>query len=268
MTRFMKNPKPAKYSSMAQQDDNLYATPMMTAVAASNGSSSVASTPLVVASRVPHASSQPNQQYTVTAIDSPTTPAYFKVQAPVTAPESMDVAREGGALIIKRKWFNSSIYFVSLFAILWNGFMIVWNFIAISEGIIEMALFAILHDCAGLFLIYIVVVTLLNSTFITVRNGTLLVENRPIQGCHAPKVFDTQPIRDIHCKRNVSVSSSENRGVNTSYDVRALDANRVETVIVDNLASLEEALFIEQELEIFLGLGQVIVDATAVGAIV
>lgn len=202
------------------------------------------------------APAQPAQQFTMTAIDSPTTPAYFKVQAPVAPPQSMSVARAGydGALVIKRRWYNHSVYFIAFFAIIWNGFMLMWNVNAIGSGSYGMAFFLLIHDTVGLYLIYLVLATFLNSTFVTAQDGTITVEHRPIRRCcETTKVLDTRPIREIRCKRNVSL---RRRGrVDTSFDVRAVDANSVETVIVDNLALLEEALFLEQELENYLGLG-------------
>mmetsp|Transcript_3331 Transcript_3331/g.5824 ORF Transcript_3331/g.5824 Transcript_3331/m.5824 type:complete len:283 (-) Transcript_3331:185-1033(-) len=200
---------------------------------------------------------QPPQQFAMTAIDSPTMPAYFKVQAPVAPPQSMSVFRAGDddALVIKRRWYNRGVYFKAAFAIFWNGFMLVWNSFAIVSGAYVFAIFGLLHDAVGLFLIYDVVTTFVNSTFVTVRDGSITVENRPIRRCcEAPKEVDTMPIREIRCKRNVNVGSDGS--VDTSFDVRAVDVNRIETVIVGGLALLEEALFLEQELENYLGLGQ------------
>lgn len=208
------------------------------------------------------APAHPAQQFTMTAIDSPTTPAYFKVQAPVSPPQSMSVVRAVDTLVVKRRWYNPSVYGIAFFAIIWNGFMLRWNVIAFSSGQYEMAFFGLIHDSVGLFLIYLVLSTFLNSTFVTARDGSITVDHRPIRRCcESKKVLDTMPIREIRCKRNVSVGS---RGrVNTSFDVRAVDANLVETVIVDNLGLLEEALFFEQELENYLGLGR----ATVVGEV-
>ena len=200
---------------------------------------------------VPIASASLQQQYSMTAVDSPMTPAYFKVQAPVAIPESISIICEGVVLVIKRRWYNSSVYRLLCFAIFWNGFMINWNIIAIATETWSMAVFGIIHDLVGLYLMYNVVLTFVNSSYITVQDGRITVVSRPFRGWKAPSSVDTTNIREFRCRRNVSVGR---RSVTTNFDVHALDANRIETVIIGELATLNEALFLEQELEKHLGL--------------
>lgn len=176
-------------------------------------------------------------------------PAYFKVQSPVAKPATMSVdSTINNCEIIQRKWkVNPGL---AGFGIMWNTFMFFWNFIAISNGIWIMFLFATLHNMIGLFLIYQVLCGFYNSTFVTITSDNVQVEVRQLHWRkQRPKCVPMESIQEVCCKRCV-VHRGEN-STSITFEVQFIK-NGSRQVLLSNLQYLEEALFIEQEIEKFL----------------
>lgn len=197
-------------------------------------------------------------QYTVTPIDTGLTPAYLKVHSPVEQPSKITVTREGDKWILRRKWRGAEVFPLTCFTIFWTGFMVMWNTIAIVTGAWAMAIFGIIHDAVAVYLIRCVLVSILNSTFVTIEGGKLDVTHRPFRSGMDVSLACVN-IREIVCKRNVHTSSKGH--ISTTFTVLHRDDNNAEHVIVEGLPYQEEALFIEQEIEKELGIGALVNSA-------
>ena len=82
----------------------------------------------------------------------------------VPMPKKFKVNTLGGRLEIARKWFSSKFIALTFFTVFWDGFMIVWFGIALSQGIWIMAAFGTLHGAVGIGLLYYVLAGYLNKT--------------------------------------------------------------------------------------------------------
>ncbi|MFT4175727.1 MAG: hypothetical protein QM627_03650 [Luteolibacter sp.] len=167
------------------------------------------------------------------------------VRPEVGLPKKMTLVDLGNILEITRKWRGAAAYVLIPFTLFWNGFMVVWHTISLSQGIWTMSLFGLLHTGVGLFLIYLVLAKLFNTTVVRVKMGRLTVNSGPIPW-PGSKNLDASEVTQLFCKEKVTHNKN---GSTTKYTVEAiLKGHRTETLVSD-LETYEQALFIEQQLE-------------------
>ncbi len=169
------------------------------------------------------------------------------------APKGMTVATEGGGLVIRRRWFSPSAFFLLGFAVFWDGFLVVWYTIALSGALggddaAAMALlFPLLHVAAGVGITWLALATLLNTTKITLRSGELSVEHGPVPWKRPPtlKAGDLEQLWVVE-KRG-------NKG-GRSYQLHARTRQGVAHKLVSGLQDVNQARFLERRLEAALGI--------------
>ncbi|MEM1084840.1 MAG: hypothetical protein AAGI48_12080 [Verrucomicrobiota bacterium] len=169
-------------------------------------------------------------------------------QAPL--PSGFEIHTAGNGVQITRRWRSARVWFLLFFAIFWNGFLVVWHGIAISQGQWLMSAFGLIHTAVGVGLIYTVAAMFLNSTVIRCENNRILVHHGPLPW-KGNKTMATEEIEQLYCTEKITRSKN---GTSTRYRIEAvLKGNRRETLLkgVDNP---DQALFIEQQLEKALGI--------------
>ncbi len=168
----------------------------------------------------------------------------------VPMPKYVQVEETPGELKITRKWFSLLQVPLVFFAVVWNGFMLFWYSIAISTGQGQMALCGTLHLAVGLFLIYTVATNFVNSTLITANAEQLDIQHGPIPAM-GNKTLTAVDIVQVYCKQTI------HRGKNSTsvtYEVLAIMNDQRRETLLNGLYNAEQALYIEQELERFLGI--------------
>ncbi|MEM7260615.1 MAG: hypothetical protein AAF488_01400 [Planctomycetota bacterium] len=184
-----------------------------------------------------------------TAPAAAATPA--RVKARVAMPEGFSVEDSGRELVITRKWFSGKYLFLLVFAIGWNAFMVVWHTMALSSGAWFMSLFGLIHTAVGLGLIYSVAAGFLNHTEIRVGAGRLRVHHGPLPWSGGLD-WRADRLRQLFAKERVR--HGKNRS-HTDYSLRAIDEKRRMRTVLKGLPSIEHAVFLEQEIERFLEIG-------------
>lgn len=175
----------------------------------------------------------------------------------VSLPSKMKIEERMDGLTITRRWLDAKAYFLLFFAVFWNGFMIVWNTISISQGIWIMAAFGTIHTGVGLVLIYTVLGMFLNSTRVKIGYDAVEVRIGPVPW-KGNKTLPKSELEQFYCTEKVSHSKN---GSTVTYNVEAvLKGNRHER-LVEGLTHHDQALYIEQTLEKSLG----IVDTRVAG---
>lgn len=172
-------------------------------------------------------------------------------ELPIAVPEGMGVQREGERLTISRRWFGPAIVVMTIVAVFWNGFMLIWFGIAFSQGEAIMAAFGSIHALVGLGMIYYVVAGYLNYTYIRVEPQRIAVLHEPVPWFGA-KELDAQGIQQLYTKRRVSTSrsgSSHRTRTTVTYEVRIIDGAGRDSSLIKGLAEDTQALFIEQAIE-------------------
>ncbi|WAC20649.1 hypothetical protein OVA24_04550 [Luteolibacter sp. SL250] len=171
----------------------------------------------------------------------------------VALPRGMKIEERMDGLTITRRWLDATAWFLLIFAVFWNGFMIVWSVISLSQGIWAMSLFGLLHTGVGLFLIYLVLAMFLNSTTVKVTYDAVETRSGPLPW-KGNKTIPKHEVEQFYCTEKVQRTKN---GSSVTYDVHAvLKGNRREK-LAQGIRHHDQALFIEQQLERHLGLQDV-----------
>lgn len=174
-------------------------------------------------------------------------------QLDVPMPKGFAVENQGYELSIVRRWLSAKYFFLIFFCLFWDGFLLVWYGIAIAGRIWIMALFATFHAAIGLFLTYYTLAGFLNRTIVRVSPSLLAVNHGPLPWW-GNKQLDTGGIAQVYCKEHIRRS----RGTTSaSFSVHAALHAGGEAKLVDDLDNADQALYLEQEVERFLGIKDV-----------
>lgn len=171
-------------------------------------------------------------------------------QINIPTPQGIEVDNIRGELNITRRWFSWKYVAMAVFALFWNGFMIVWHAISLSGGVWFMSLFGLIHTGVGLWLIYYVLGGFLNSTRISIGLGGLQIRHGPIP-FPGNKSVDVANIEQLYCKDRL------HRGKNSqyyTYEVHLITKSGEHDKLLTGLDKEEHALYVEQEIERFLGI--------------
>lgn len=188
----------------------------------------------------------------------PVSPSKIAASRPMTPlPDRFDVTEDGVRLRIAWRWWNLVYVPLILFCMFWDGFLLLWYGIAFASlvggdttGGILMFVFPLLHVAVGVGLTYSVLGGLFNSTTVEAGNGVLLIRHGPIPWRGNLDVA-TADLEQIFCR---SRRIRRKNGYYYRYDVLAADREGRERVLLKGLEHPEQALYLEQKLEAFLGI--------------
>jgi hypothetical protein len=168
----------------------------------------------------------------------------------LSLPKGVTIDQVENGMQIIRRWFSPVILFLTFFCVFWDGFMIFWFYTSISQGAWMMAAFGTLHGLVGLGLTYFVIGGYINKTYITVSYDRLNVCHRPLP-FPGNKTIARDELKQLYSKERISHTSN---GTSVSYEVYALTHSGKKEKLLSGLTRSEEALFIEQEIEKYLGI--------------
>lgn len=171
-------------------------------------------------------------------------------RTPVPMPSGIEVLDMGNALQISYKWFNPTFLFLLFFCVFWDGFMIVWHGISLASGAWFMSLFGLLHTAVGIGLSYYTLAGFINRTTVNAGQGMLQIWHHPLPWW-GNKQLMTHEVKQVYCRERVSHSDN---GTSYSYEVNAVFQDSRKETLLRNLAEPEQALYVEQTLEHYLGI--------------
>ncbi|MEM1119148.1 MAG: hypothetical protein AAGJ18_01785 [Bacteroidota bacterium] len=171
-------------------------------------------------------------------------------------PEGIEMFRLRSELNIDYKWrkTQSTNYFMLFFTLMWNAMILPSAFAAVISGELFSLLFMSVHIGVGVWLLLTQLSKFINSTYITVDERYLTIENRPIsKPWFKNKKIPVEYVDQIFVKKKNAGSSNGNPIY--GYSVMALDKrSKQEITLIEGLSKSDKALFIEQEIEYFLGI--------------
>ncbi len=169
----------------------------------------------------------------------------------IALPKRFTLEDVGGDLRITRRWFSPVAYFLVFFCLFWDGFLVVWYAIAfLANGPLIMKIFPILHVAVGLGLTYFTAALFLNRTVIHVGDRAYQITHAPLPwwGQRAGNVDDIDQVYVVEALRS-------NKGsISRTYSVLARMQGGAKDTFVSGLDDFDQALFIEQEIERYLGI--------------
>jgi len=166
----------------------------------------------------------------------------------VPMPRRIQVANFGHTLEITRRWFSPVFLFLVVFCIFWNGFMVVWHGMALAMGAWFMSVFGLLHTAVGIGLAYFTVAGFVNRTVIRAGQGMVEVRHGPLPW-PGNKTLTSHQIKQLYSKEKISHGKN---GVHYTYKVQAVTEGNHRETLLGGLTEVEQALYIEQQLERFL----------------
>jgi hypothetical protein len=170
-------------------------------------------------------------------------------------PKGIKINNDLDGLKIIRDWFSRRIVMLTFFALIWDSFLVFWYVTTLQQPNPEIValLFPVIHLIIGIGMTYYVLCGYLNQTFIRVNYNTLSIKHGPLP-YPGNRTFDTTDIKQIYSKESVAYSR---RGRSTSYELRAVTHSGRNVKLLGGLTNSEQALFIEQEVEKYLGIHDV-----------
>lgn len=169
---------------------------------------------------------------------------------PVPIPDRFEITDRPEGLSISYRWFNLTFIFMAVFAVFWNGFMLVWHATSLASGAMFMSAFGLLHTAVGVGIGYYALAGFLNRTTITAERDVLHVRHSPLPWVGATDLW----VRDLDQLYAKQVISKNSDGTSMSYELHAILKNGRQRKLVSGLSEAEQALYLEQQLERRLGI--------------
>jgi hypothetical protein len=166
-------------------------------------------------------------------------------------PRSITIEDLGDGLRLTRRWFTWGVLFLTVFCVMWDGFLVFWYANALRPGApLFAALFPILHVAIGLTLTYTVLTGYLNRTVLEVSQGRLTVRHGPLPW-PGNRDVDLSELDQLYCEEKISRGRN---GVSYAYNVCGLLKGGQRLPLLSGLPDRSQALFVEQLVEGYLGI--------------
>lgn len=143
----------------------------------------------------------------------------------------------------------------TLFVIFWDGFVIFWYAIALSEGAYIMALCGTFHALIAIGLTYGVIAAYVNVTHIRVADHQLTVRHVPLPVGN-PVTLDQSSIKQLYVKQKIKHNKN---GVYYRYEVHVQTHDGRDVLLLRDILFPDSAFYVEQQIEKYLGIQDVAV---------
>ncbi len=172
-------------------------------------------------------------------------------QAVIGRPRRLEVREGGGVWEVRRRWFSPVAFFLVVFCLFWDGFLVAWYAIGATQfremggvGVIFFV-FPILHVAAGVGLTWYTVAVFVNTTRVRLEQGSLSIRHGPLW-VPGNRTIAGHEIEQLFCKERISRGKN---GTSISYELLALLKDRQRVKLLTGYREIEEVLYLEQEIE-------------------
>lgn len=171
-------------------------------------------------------------------------------------PNGLEVLRLREELEIDVNWYRSAnrsgLRFLMFFTAVWNLILLPFVLIGIFGGELQILLFTSLHLAVGLGLIYYLARIFLNTSKISVNSRLIRLETGPLRvPWYQPREISRGDLRQLYVTKYVT--SRTNGRPNYAYALYAVLHNGQKIKLLGQM-NLETQLYLEQEIEKFLGI--------------
>ncbi len=167
-------------------------------------------------------------------------------------PKGIEMLTVFGELNIEMKWRQSTSLFMMFFTVFWNVMVLPFAIFAILSGEIMMLLGISIHLMVGIGLILWALSALFNTTYITVDERFLKVKHKPFKLFYKEYELEVGQIEQLYVKKYQNGSTNGNP--NYAYAVMLRKKDKDEFQLIKGIAKPPQALYIEQEIEKFVGI--------------
>jgi hypothetical protein len=180
----------------------------------------------------------------------------------VALPDRFQIESEGDTLHLSYSWFGLRTILITLFGVFWISFVMFFFFPFFGMSFFFggfgfggfggfFSLFPLIFLGASIVLLYYVLGLWINRTHVVVTPDTLRVFTRPLPTFNN-KTLSCEDINQLYVQQRYSRSNQGHAVI--TYEVRALMNTGPDQYIVGSLESPHQALFIEQQIEDYLGI--------------
>ncbi len=154
---------------------------------------------------------------------------------PIPIPEGLDVIDDYLGVVIRRKWFSHVVWFLAIFAICWDSFLIGWYSMAAHVGKMGVMgwiflIFPLGHVAVGVGLTYYCLCLFFNTTDILIRQDSLEIRTYPLPWIGS-KIIPRQELTGFLVRKK---RTGGDNGHSTSYKLSYVDSmNREKTLLLD-----------------------------------
>ena len=174
------------------------------------------------------------------------------------APAGVTVDRWGPDLTVTRSWRTPTLWFYTAGCVAWNAFVVFWYSLLISQltsdhpprGAWIAAFVTIPHAIGGLCFAYATLCRCVNRTRIHVASNEISVQHGPLPWLGNCRIVLHQ-LKQLFCIERKHPRKGQPR---LTYEVLAWQADDNYETVLSGLEDLHQALFIERQIEEFLGL--------------
>jgi hypothetical protein len=169
-------------------------------------------------------------------------------------PGNVTIDQEADALRLAYRWFSAKYVFMAFFCVAWDGFLVFWYGIALSQKVglgNFMIWFPIAHVAVGIGITYSTLAGFVNRTVVRVSSSAVTVRHGPLPWL-GQKSVAASDIGQVYRQQLISTSSRGGSSVSYQLSVATHDQRKIDLLKCD---SSDTALYIEQEVERYLGIG-------------
>jgi hypothetical protein len=176
-----------------------------------------------------------------------------KPKAKLTEVAGVEIVSSGGETTLVRRWFTPTAYFLIFFCIAWDAFLVFWYSMTLGDANSPwiMKVFPIAHVAVGLGLTYYTLCLFMNKTYFVLGNAELKIFHKPLPWKGSGKLIPRSDIDQLYVKEKVTHSKN---GTSTFYELRLKTRSGKEHLICGGMHSSEQAMKIEQEIELAFGI--------------
>ncbi len=185
----------------------------------------------------------------INRLELPTPPPLQPVAPTIPArpdfplPPGVQVYQVGEVLQIVREWRNASHIFLLGFGVFWLVFTVPF--------LLFFLIFALPFIGIGIFMLYWGLAGVLNKTTIQIGQGWLVINHDPLPWLGAKRI-ETTNIVQLYTKEHISYS--RNSGPNRTYQIYVILHDRTQQDLLKDITDPQQALYIEQQIERYLGI--------------
>ncbi len=169
----------------------------------------------------------------------------------IKLPRSIKLTREKNRLVIEFRWLAIQTLYLAPFCLCWDASFFLWYRIGfISSENVPSLLYLLFHIVSGIALTYYVIAGILNRTIISVSGGAMQITDTPLTFFRNASI-SLEELDQLYARQKV------HRGKKlswSSYEVHAILKPEKNIRLVAGLNTSEQALYIEQVVEDYLGI--------------
>ncbi len=182
--------------------------------------------------------------------DQGTTPS----RAPVAIPPRFRLKKTDSSLKISYRWFRAQDVFLLVFAIMWDGFLLLWYSSVPASGDsgfdLIFALVPLIHVAVGVGITYRAIAGFVNTTTLRAKQGELQIVHRPLPWWPAPTI-STSDLEQLYVAKQVHHTK---RSTTVTFELRAVTRTHHSQLLIRGFTELAQPLWLEQEIESYLGI--------------